>query len=116
MDIFSGTKLSAMVSERPKLFQELLPKLIKKLILCNSNNVKNIRMPSKDDNWSPGFDGIVESEESTLYLNNNYHYYCVVDFNTGIISKCGDRMPNRWHTVSFLRNLHSCAKQFRNHH
>lgn len=73
MDIFSGTKLSAMVSERPKLFQELLPKLIKKLILCNSNNVKNIRMPSKDDNWSPGFDGIVESEESTLYLNNNYH-------------------------------------------
>lgn len=68
MDIFSGTKLSAMAAERPKLFQELLPELIKKLILCNSNNVKNIRMPSKDDNWSPGFDGIVESEESTVYV------------------------------------------------
>lgn len=68
VNIFSGTKLSAMAAERPKLFQELLPELIKKLILCNSNNVKNIRMPSKDDNWSPGFDGIVESEGSTAYV------------------------------------------------
>lgn len=68
MDVFTGMKLSSLVDANSRMFQGLLPELIKKLILCSSNNIKGIRMPSKDDIWSPGFDGLVEISKSTTYV------------------------------------------------
>ena len=68
MDVLSGTILSKLVDKNKILFQQLLPELIKKLILCNLENVEYIRIPGKDDVWAPGFDGVVETSERTMYV------------------------------------------------
>ena len=68
MDILTGTTLQHMVEDNKRLFQELLPEIIKRLILHSCSGVSQIRIPGKDDVWAPGFDGIVQSSDSTKYV------------------------------------------------
>lgn len=68
MDIFDGTTFVRMVEKNKRLFQGLLPELVKKLILNSCNGITHIRIPGKDDVWAPGFDGIVENSLTTTYV------------------------------------------------
>lgn len=68
MDILTGTALQHMVDDNKRLFQELLPELVKRLILHSCSGVNQIRIPGKDDVWAPGFDGIVQNSVSTKYV------------------------------------------------
>ena len=72
MELITGAKLHAMVDENPRLFAEILPELVKRLILSGCKNVKHIRIPSLDDIWAPGFDGVVECEEGTRFVNTGF--------------------------------------------
>ena len=73
-----GEKMSFITSEMLKCFLEqdkrkfegLFPELVKRLILSSCPSISNIRMPGRDDVWAPGFDGIVESQEQTLYVTS----------------------------------------------
>ena len=68
MDIFDAAKLSSMVENDKRLFQGLLPELVKKLILNSCTGVSYVRIPSMDDVWAPGFDGVVENSQATPYV------------------------------------------------
>lgn len=69
MNIFTSNKLSSLVEQNKRLSEEILPELIKRLILSSCHdNLSSIRIPDKDDIWAPGFDGIVECDKHTLYV------------------------------------------------
>lgn len=68
MELFSASSFSKTVKDNTRLFQGLLPELIKKLILNSCSDLNQIRLPGKDDVWAPGFDGIVENTKKTLYV------------------------------------------------
>ena len=84
MEIFSGSWFASIVKEQKVQFQELLPELIKKLILNTCSDLNQIRLPGKDDVWAPGFDGIVSNDEKNLFvcegctnsLASPYSYSC----------------------------------------
>ena len=50
--------------------EELLPELIKRLIVSSVKDIISVRVPDKDDIWAPGFDGIIEVKESTLHVSD----------------------------------------------
>ena len=70
MNIINSNKLSSLVEQNKRLSEEILPELIKRLILSSCHdNLSSIRIPDKDDIWAPGFDGIVECEEENRFVN-----------------------------------------------
>ena len=70
MEIMSASKLDSLSTEKSRLFQELLPELVKRLIIDSSKSLSSIRIPSKDDIWAPGFDGIIENDEKNTYVSS----------------------------------------------
>lgn len=68
MNIFDGTKFSLIAEENKRLFQELLPELVKRLILNGCTSIKNIRIPGMNDVWAPGFDGVIENAKAFKYV------------------------------------------------
>lgn len=60
MSYINSTALSEIFSKEKRRGQELLPLLIKKLIISSCNIIGNIRFPSGDAIWNSGFDGIVK--------------------------------------------------------
>lgn len=68
MELISASKLASLSIEKGRLFQELLPELVKRLIIDSSKSLSSIRIPSKDDIWAPGFDGIIENDEKNTYV------------------------------------------------
>ena len=57
-----------MSKQHQRDFQELLPELVKKLIINSCTSVSSIRMPHGDDIWAPGFDGVVDCSEGNRYV------------------------------------------------
>lgn len=68
MSFITASKLDSLSSEQKRKFQELFPELIKRLIVSEQSNVRNIRFPHLDDIWAPGFDGIVESTTESRFV------------------------------------------------
>lgn len=68
MEIITASKLESLSIEKSRLFQELLSELVKRLIIDSSKSLSSIRIPSKDDIWAPGFDGIIENDEKNTYV------------------------------------------------
>ena len=68
MDIITSTMLDSMSRENQRKFQELLPLLIKKLILNSCKSISNIRMPHGDDIYAPNFDGTIYCAEQSTYV------------------------------------------------
>lgn len=66
--MFSTSLLNALSAEKKRKFEELLPELVKKLIISGSGKIINLRMPSGNDIWAPGFDGVIESKTETRYI------------------------------------------------
>ncbi len=58
--IINAEWLDAMSKQHQRDFQELLPELVKKLIINSCTSISRIRMPHGDDIWAPGFDGVVD--------------------------------------------------------
>lgn len=60
--------LESLVANNKKKSEYLLPELVKRLILSSVDKISSIRIPSKDDVWAPGFDGIVECDENLAHI------------------------------------------------
>ena len=66
--IINAEWLDAMSKQHQRDFQELLPELVKKLIINSCTSISSIRMPHGDDIWAPGFDGVVDCSEGNRYV------------------------------------------------
>lgn len=60
--------LESIVANNKNKSKGMLPELGKRLILSSVDKISSIRIPSKDDVWAPGFDGIVECDEETDHI------------------------------------------------
>ncbi|MBQ6480370.1 MAG: hypothetical protein IJI45_04550 [Anaerolineaceae bacterium] len=68
MSFITSVILKRFLEQDKRKFEGLFPELVKRLILSDSQSISEIRMPSLDDVWAPGFDGIVYSQEQTAYV------------------------------------------------
>lgn len=68
MEIVTTKLLEEIVSNNKRKFEGKLPELVKRLILSSVQSISSIRIPSNDDIWTPGFDGIVECGEDTMHI------------------------------------------------
>lgn len=66
--IINAEWLDAMSKQHQRDFQELLPELVKKLIINSCTSISSIRMPHGDDIWALGFDGVVDCSEGNRYV------------------------------------------------
>ncbi len=71
MEIITPRKLQTMSTEKQRLFEGLLPELIKKLIV-NTCDIDNLRIPHGDDIWAHGFDGLIHNSSKTEYVDCGY--------------------------------------------
>ena len=71
MDIITPRKLQTLSTEKQRLFEGLLPELIKKLIV-NTCDVDKLRIPHGEDIWAHGFDGLIHNSEKTEYVDYGY--------------------------------------------
>lgn len=69
MTIITTTLLSAILDKNKRNAQEILPELIKRLILANAKQIASIRIPDKDDIWAPGFDGVIDINDNITHVN-----------------------------------------------
>ena len=70
MEVITASKLESLSVEQKRKFQGLLPELVKRLIIDSVSDLSYLRIPGCDDIWAPGFDGIVECNHGSLYVNN----------------------------------------------
>ena len=70
MELLTATQLQNYCETHPREFQALLPELIKRLIIFDQPSLSGIRIPSSDDIWAPGFDGIIECSDDSIYVNS----------------------------------------------
>lgn len=70
MELITASKLDSLSLEQSRKFQGLLPELVKRLIIDSVSELSSLRIPGCDDIWAPGFDGIVECKEGSLYVNS----------------------------------------------
>lgn len=68
-DIITPKLIEKLCEEQPRKMQGLLPEIIKRLIISSANNLTSIRIPDKEDIWAPGFDGVIECNEQSTYIN-----------------------------------------------
>lgn len=66
--IINAEWLDAMSKQHQRDFQELLPELVKKLIINSCTSISSIRMPHGDDIWARGFDGVVDCSDGNCYV------------------------------------------------
>lgn len=69
MDILKASRLQALSTSERKKFEGLLPEIVKRLIKSGIKNIETLHMPSGDDVWTPGFDGILECNDENLYVS-----------------------------------------------
>lgn len=68
MDLINANMLQRLADDKSELFRGLFPELIKRLIIESSESLAYIRIPSLNDIWAPGFDGIVENDKASSYV------------------------------------------------
>ena len=68
MECITSAILEQFLEQDKRKYEGLFPELIKKLILSSCQSVSSIRIPGRDDVWAPGFDGIVENQNRTIYV------------------------------------------------
>ena len=59
-----------MNSLNKRKFEQLLPEIVKRLILASNSSVIEHRFPSGDDIWAPGYDGIANCERTRKEVQN----------------------------------------------
>ncbi len=69
MEIIKPNKLAEINNKKKRLFEQLLPELVKRLILASNTSVTNHSFPSMDEIWAPGYDGVAVCTEETKYVS-----------------------------------------------
>lgn len=82
MELITVDMLLGYLQRDKRLFEELLPELIKKLIISESTS-SNVRIPGRSDIGVPGFDGTVQLNEATKHVAQGVSYW---EFGTQIDS------------------------------
>ncbi len=67
MNIITTDMLSSFLQKDKRLFEEILPELIKRLIISESEP-DTIRIPDHSDIWVPGFDGTVKLNKKSKHV------------------------------------------------
>ena len=82
MELITADMLLGYLQRDKRLFEELLPELIRKLIISESTS-SNVRIPGRSDIGVPGFDGTVQLNEATKHVAQGVSYW---EFGTQIDS------------------------------
>jgi len=69
-NLITATQIDAFFQGRSRDAQELLPHLIRRLVLGSvpKGDLKECRIPGDDEIWQPGYDGIIVLENPSLPL------------------------------------------------
>ena len=54
MEVISSTMIEEMCAQHKKRFEQLLPEIVKRLIVASNSSVIGHRFPAYDDIWAPG--------------------------------------------------------------
>ena len=68
MEMITASMLQALSIEKRRQFEELLPLIVKKLIIAGTNDLTSLRIPSGNDIWASGFDGIITCTTGSDYV------------------------------------------------
>ena len=68
MELITASMLEALNTEKKRQFEELLPLIIKKLIISGTSDLTGLRIPSGNDIWASGFDGVISCVTGTTYV------------------------------------------------
>jgi len=66
----TASEINAWTEKEPRRAQELLPKLIIKLILASCNNIENYTFPSGDSIQNAGYDGTLVCKDNGNFVPN----------------------------------------------
>ena len=69
MQLITSSILKSFSLKQKRKMEELFPELIKRLIINSCPNRDYLRIPSGDDIWAPGFDGIVSVDSRSTFVN-----------------------------------------------
>ena len=69
MEVITSSFLKSIVISQKRKLEGLLPELVKRLIINSCPDRTRLRIPSCDDIWAPGFDGVVSVESGTSYVS-----------------------------------------------
>ena len=94
MELLTATQLQNYCETHPKEFQALLPELVKRLIICSQPSLNGIRIPTSDDIWAPGFDGIIECSNDSTYVGSGISVW-EFGTNSNVLSKINDDYKKR---------------------
>lgn len=64
--------IETIVSEKKREIEERLPELVKRLVQTSCPEISYLRIPSNDDIWAPGFDGIINNKKETRYVASGH--------------------------------------------
>lgn len=70
MYVITSREFEEIIAKHKKKSEFILPELIKRLILSSCGQISSIRIPDKDDIWAPGYDGVIEVDTQTKYVNS----------------------------------------------
>ncbi|MBR0452279.1 MAG: hypothetical protein IJI78_09835 [Oscillospiraceae bacterium] len=68
MELITASMLEALNTEKKRQFEGLLPLIIKKLIISGTSDLTSLRIPSGNDIWANGFDGVISCVTGTAYI------------------------------------------------
>ncbi len=68
MELLTASMLQALNTERKKQFEGLLPQIVKKLIIAGISDLTSLRIPSGNDIWARGFDGVISCATGNTYV------------------------------------------------
>ena len=93
MEIITARKLQTLNTENQRLFEELLPELVKKLII-NSCETDELCIPHGGDIWAPGFDGLIQNSKKTDYVDEGYSVW-EFGTNANVLQKINEDYDKR---------------------
>ncbi len=68
MELFTTAMLNTLLTHSKRQAEELMPEIIKRLINHSTTCISKLRMPSGNDIWAPGYDGVVKCDLTTKYV------------------------------------------------
>lgn len=74
MNIITTDILNGFLQKDKRLFEQLLPELVKRLILSECDP-ETIRIPGNNDVWIPGFDGVVKLNKKSKHVNRGMSFW-----------------------------------------
>ena len=72
MELITSKMIETIVSEKKREIEERLPELVKRLVQTSCPEISYLRIPSNDDIWAPGFDGIINNKKETRYVASGH--------------------------------------------